>query len=319
MFCPKCGKENPQHAKFCDNCGQALRLEPLPSDKQSVKELKKQHKLQEKAEKEARADLAVCEETAANLNKELRGLILVPIDCRHNLIAPLIDLWRFSTIDDRQFFLLAGGPPLRPASRKGFQVMSVGTVIEGVIPCTHVLKYSGPRAAFYPLPISPEDIKKFDAKKFYKERTGWNEATLRLNSDSDLFKRLPSPLPKESWTSRSYTYIRDDKKNPFTAYGQLVPQGDLTLAALLFLGPEKGQVARCIRGFGRIRAIIGGLQKSGFAYGPALGWNIMHLLRGDQKLIAGRIDPQLGEGWPLLARAYAIEAQVKTARPRSAF
>jgi hypothetical protein len=311
MFCPKCGKENSENANFCANCGQPLRVGSPVLDKHSLKEAKRQEKLQEKAAKEAKQDQFACEQAAADLSKELKGLISLPIDYQHNLIAAELDLWRFSTIDGRQFIIRAEGPPSRPALRTGLRVFSVGTVIEGTIPSTHVLKDCGKGRAFLPVPILFAGVPGFDAKKAYKEKNGWSAATLRLNTDAQLgslLKKLSSG--RESWSGRSYTYIPDDKKNPLTGIGQLVPQGDVTLAVLLFMGPAKGEVVKCINAMGRIRAIIGALAKPGFTYGPAIGWGIIHDLRGDTES-APRTHVRLREGWPLLTRAHAIQAQVR--------
>ncbi len=309
MFCTNCGKDNPQNSNFCAHCGKALRTVPPPFDKQRLKEEKEREKLEIKTEKEARLEQEQREKSAAELNKELRDLISVPIDYR-NLIAPEIDLWHFSTADGRQFIKRAEGSA---------GVISVGTVIEGAIACTHVLKGCGGtfiKRAFFPFILSPEYINKFNAKKFYKQKIGWNEATEHLNSDPSLKHMLKGiQTLRESGSGRSYMYIPDENKHPLTAIGQLVPQGDLTLAALLFIGPAKGEVAKCINALGRIRALIGTLAKPGSNCGPALGWGILHDLRGDMESVPG-LHARLREGWSLLVRAHAIEAQVDEVRRR---
>lgn len=307
MFCQSCGKENPQNANFCAHCGGVLRDEPPPVEKQRLNQGKDAQTLGRRDRKRAEQQRKLVEKAAADLNRDLRGLLAVPIDYSRDLIDSEHDLWRFCTRDGRHFIKRREGSSL---------ICSVGTVIEGTIPCTHVMKMCrGWRTsrAFFPLLVSPEYMNKFDAHKFYKQRTGWNQATVRLNTDPILARMINKiSTAHESGGGRTVYSIPDERKNPLTAVVQLVPQGDMTLAALLFISLAKGEVAKCVEALGRIAALIGTLPIQELSYGLAIGWEIMHDLRGD--LYRGEITDRLRLGWPLLARAHAVEAQASKSR-----
>lgn len=224
---------------------------------------------------------------AAQLHRELGGLVSA------NRVSPGVfpEVWRFTTTEGNQFLTADEG--------QAFDLKSVGTVIQGATPCTIVIKdcvrgWLWHKQAFLPLLASPDYINNFDASRVYKRKTGWNDAIERLNADRVLEHMiLGIPSGTISTTGRTYTYVRDDPKNPFTCKGQLVPYGNLTLAALIWMprgemglvdmvphpkGPYHG-IDRGVTALRRIASVISALPEQGPAYGPAIGWNIIPHLR----------------------------------------
>ena len=242
------------------------------------------------------------EKTAASLNKGLRGMLAAPIDYNRDLLDPVSSLWRFVTDNGQKYITRQEGSG---------GITSVGTIIKSPIQCTHVIKNRGgwrTNPSFFPLIFDLGYLKNFNVSKAYKNRASWIEATLRLNSDSVLEGMLRQiPTAHERWTGRSVVCIPDEGKNPLTATGQLVPHGDLTLAALIYISEAGDGVEKCVKALQRISALIGSMHIGGEWYGPALGWDIIHDLRGD--VHRGLVTERLLDGWPLLARAHAIQAK----------
>ena len=220
---------------------------------------------------------------AAELSAALGELLSEAVDYWRNCINDELHAWHFSSVDGKQFITRYEGGGWVTGHK------SIGTVIQGVVPCTIVIKdcslrFLRSKRAFLPLLPSPEYLNNFDASKVYKKKLGWNQVIEALNADSVLEKMLQHP---------NAPYGLTDYKKPFECHGQLVPQGDVTLAAMRFVPANEDRfdgLHSCVMILTRIASILHDLPKPKFTYGPASPWEIMHLLRDEGLAGPGRND-----------------------------
>jgi hypothetical protein len=276
LRCASCGAEVGEGVSFCTRCGTPVTAAAAGTSRQPRKT---------SGETRSRGGSPLLrDKEAAELARELRGL--------RSASRVATDVLRFTTTDGSQYVVATESAEFR----------SVGTVIQGAIPSTVVIKDCVPgwmrhKSKFHPLPSMAGllSMRDFDVNEVYKRKIGWDLAIERLNADYVLEGMIQDvPTSSLSGSGGTYRYFRDDPKNPLTCRGQLVPQGSVTLAALIWMpkgdtgsliemvphpkGPYYG-IASCVKALGRIACVIVALPRLAPTYGPSIGWNIIPHLR----------------------------------------